>query len=51
MSVDKEFKKQKFSNRELEELLDEDYDEDYDEEYEPEELDEESKKYIDDDEE
>lgn len=47
MSVDKEFKKQKFSNRELEELLDEDYDE----EYEPEELDEESKKYIDDDEE
>lgn len=47
MSVDKEFKKQKFSNRDLEELLDEDYDE----EYEPEELDEESKKYIDDDEE
>ena len=47
MSVDKEFKKQKFSNRELEELLDEDYDE----ENEPEELDEESKKYIDDDEE
>ena len=29
MSVDKEFKKQKFSNRDLEELLDEDYDEEY----------------------
>ena len=37
MSVDKEFKKQKFSNKELEELLDE---EDYDD-YEREELEEE----------
>lgn len=44
MSVDKEFKKQKFSNRDLEDLLDEDYDD----EYEEEDLDDEAKKYIED---